>query len=887
MADSETIETEKRREDGLWSGLWVICAALLSLFVLGLFGIPRALDAFLFEHLSAWRPRAPLSQARVVGIEAREGDLIDPAFVGALNAAQPERKILLFLPEDAAVQRALAAQGDWLLGRALLAQPDDTPVLQAVPPALAALPWAVTVAPGIGDDGLLFQRTAYELGGHTHPSLAQVAAFGTPAGDGARRFRVRFPAADRYAAVFDATDVAAGAVPHDLLAGKIIVIARHLPEEVRAFHRLTTPAGRRLSQLEYTLAAVDTVLRRAAPWEADRNLIWLFLIVAVFVPVIGYQRLQTRTALRVVVLVSVALPVPAWLLLFFDIWFFAAELMLLNLLVFLFLMIQENLILAGSLNRQILDTSAFMQSRYTPKSFYASDQHWSQVANMIKQMLHIRRTIFLDRVVGDHRCREVIALNCSLEDIYEMRRDYERTPYTIALDANGPIRMQRPYLKDQPENEAQFLIPLVFAGEVNGFWALGIEEENIGDPVQFEAALGETAVEIAEMLYHRRRYLQASEDKSLLPELFAFNLDREAGQLLRESTALMERHVLRFESIFHGQNTGVLIYDIFGQVLMINDGMADALSGVGFAPYDNTLADLLMMLGDYQDVDAKRLVLDILRLDQTFSFPLNLENGRSVLLVLRPLRSLREELDASPFSKLGILCEMVDITDLARLSQIKEKMIRQTTMVLRNDIMGLSMAHELITRHDVPEADKIEMMGIANEKMASLKQLLEEGGGYLRASAFDGAGPYFPIEFGGVLESVLTESQKLLDQRNLRLEIEKPELINFVLASPNQLKGLLLAVFQLLADDAEKMSAMSLRISEKDGLLNLALENQGYGIPERQLAKILGDAPDLDLRAGRELKKYLQYVDTWQGSYELTSEIGRGTACTISLKVFG
>ncbi len=886
MADSETVDTEKHREDGLSSGLWVIGAALVTLFVLGLFGIPRALDAFLFEHLSAWRPRAPLSQARVVGIEARERDLTDAAFLNALNQAQPQRKVLLFLPEDVAVQQALAAQADWLIGRALLVQADEKPELQAWPEPLAQMPWAVIAAPGIGDDGLLFQHTGYSVADQDHASLAQIAAFGRPAST-PHRFRIRFPASDRYAAVFDAAAVAAGAVPRDVLAGKIILIARHLPDEVRAFQRLTTPAGRRLNQLEYTMAAVDTLLRDAAPWEADRYLVWLVLFVVVFVPVIGYQRLQTRTALRVMVFVTLALPVPAWLLLFFDIWLFIADLMLLNLLVFSFLMVQENLILAGSLNRQILDTSAFMQSRYTPKSFYASDQHWSQVANMIKQMLHIRRTIFLDRVVGDHRCREVIALNCSLEDIYEMRRDYERTPYTLALDANGPIRMQRPYLKEQPENEAQYLIPLVFAGEVNGFWALGIEEEDIGDPVQFEAALGETAVEIAEMLYHRRRYLQATADKNLLPELFAFNLDREAGQLLRESTALMERHVLRFESIFHGQNTGVLIYDIFGQVLMINDSMAEALSGVGFAPYDNTLADLLMMLGDYQDVDAKRLVLDILRLDQTFSFPLNLENGRSVLLVLRPLLSLREELEASPFSKLGILCEMVDITDLARLSQIKEKMIRQTTMVLRNDIMGLSMAHDLITRPEVPEADKVEMMGIANEKMASLKKLLEEGGGYLRASAFDGAGPFFPIEFASVLDSVLSESQKLLDERNLRLEIEKPELINFVLASPNQLKGLLLAVFQLLADDAEKMSAMSLRITEKDGLLSLALKNQGYGIPERQLAKILSDASDLDLRAGRELKKYLQYVDTWQGSYELTSEIGRGTACTISLKVFG
>ncbi|CAM2011537.1 hypothetical protein [Acanthopleuribacter pedis] len=880
---AETFATSPERDLG--RGLAVIGAALLVSLLAGWFGMTAGLDRFLFHLLATWRPQAPLSEARVVGLSAQPADLGDPAFWQTLNAAGPARVVLLFVPEDDAVTALLAQQENLLLGRALLPREDGVYQVQSVPAALANLPWALSA---FGAGGVHFQQTSYAVDGTWLPTLEyKLARPDQPVGQ-ARRFRLRYPARGRYPAVLGtARALAAGEFPAATLADKTVLIARRLPPEDAEFARLPASGGQLVSRLAYHMTGLTTLQNRAEPLEAAPWLVWPALLIAALALTALYQRLPTRATFRAALLIALGLPLLAWLLLFANLWLFVADLMLLNLWVVFFLVLQENTILAATLNRQILDTSGFMQRRYTPKSFYATEEHWSQVANMIKQMLHIRRTIFLDRVVGDHRCREVIAVNCSLEDIYEMRRDYERTPYTLALDANGPIRMQRTYLKDQPENEAQYLIPLVFAGEVNGFWALGIEEEDIGDVAQFEAALGETAVEIAEMLYHRRRFMEAESEKSLLPELLAFNQDRALAQLLRESTALMERHVLRFESIFHGQHTGVLIYDMFGQVLMINDGMAEALSGVDFAPYDNSLADLLQLLGGYDDVQAKRLVLDILRRDQQFSFPLNLSNQRSVLLVLRPLRSLSEEVEASPFSKLGVLCEMVDITDLARLSQVKEKMIRQTTMVLRNDIMGLSMAHELITQPDVPEADKQQMMAIANEKMASLKQLLEEGSGYLKTSSFDTSSPFFPIEFAGLLQQVVGEAEKLLAQRDLTLDLEKPELMNFVLASPNQLKDLLLAVFRLMAEDAEKKSVLSLRIGEKDGLLSLRFVNQGYGIPERQLAKIRGTDRDLDHKTGRDLQRNLRYLADWQGDYQLSSEIGKGTSCTIRLKVFG
>ncbi|CAM2067016.1 Histidine kinase domain-containing protein [Sulfidibacter corallicola] len=885
--DTHSSRPEPAADHDRFSGLLVILGSPLFLVALHFFALPAALDGFLFDRISRLLPKPPIAASPVVSITV-DDHRIDPAvLLAALRDYDPRTIAFLFLPEGEAFADVAGEGRDLILGRALMPLSSRELALQSIDEALAHLPWAVLGHAELLGDSPRFQWTGYRLDERVYPGLEHHLAHPGEAVEKPRRFRVRFAGDGRSLPNLPASDIMDGAVPTDFLSDKILLVARTPPPEQRAFDRLRIARGHAVTRARYHASAVETLLLDRAPVETPVFIVWPCLLLYALALGVLFQRLQITTAFRVA-LVFLAIPLLlGWVGLLLGYWLFVADLILLDLILFLVMVFRKNLVLAGTLNRQIVDTSSFMQSRYMPKSFYASEQHWSQVANMVKQMLHIRRTIFLDRVIGDHRCREVISLNCSLDDIYEMRRDYERTPYTYALEANGPIRLERSYLRDQPENEAQFLIPLVFAGEVNGFWALGIEEENIGDLAIFESTLRETAVEIAEMLYHRRRYLQSVQAKGLIPALLTFNIDREMEQLLRESTALMERHLVRLESILQGQNTAVLIYDMFGQVLMINEGMAKALRDIEFAPYDNTLADLLQRVGGYADVQAKRLVLDILRHDQEFSFPLDLANQRTVLLVLRPLRTGRSELEASPFSKLGVLCEMVDITDLRRLSDMKEKIIRQTTMVLRNDIMGLSMAHDLITSETVPRADKLEMMEIAKEKMRSLTSLLEEGKGYLTSSVYDRGTPYFPVEFGPILEHALEESESLRQGRALTVELRKPELMNFVLASPNQLKELLIALLDVLMNDAEKNTTIGVDITEEDRQLNLYFRNRGYGIPEKQLAKILSDEPDFDLPLGLALKKRLKYIESWGGTVSLASTIGKGTTCSIKLRTFG
>lgn len=106
----------------------------------------------------------------------------------------------------------------------------------------------------------------------------------------------------------------------------------------------------------------------------------------------------------------------------------------------------ENKHLFSQLNHQIL---ARLKDSILPKSFMETEDPWSKIAVMVQQQLKLERSIFLEKVHKDHRVREINAINCSINDIIEQRRDFHRDPYKAALSARTLTETNRPYFKEK------------------------------------------------------------------------------------------------------------------------------------------------------------------------------------------------------------------------------------------------------------------------------------------------------------------------------------------------------------------------------------------------------------------------------------------------------
>ena len=97
---------------------------------------------------------------------------------------------------------------------------------------------------------------------------------------------------------------------------------------------------------------------------------------------------------------------------------------------------------------------------------------------MINQSLNLKRMIFLERVPNDHRLKEIKAFECSIHDVVDLRRDYERTPYSTVIQEQKPLLQTKPYLLPLAVEDQQYLAPLMFAGDVLGFWAFTVASDS-------------------------------------------------------------------------------------------------------------------------------------------------------------------------------------------------------------------------------------------------------------------------------------------------------------------------------------------------------------------------------------------------------------------------
>ena len=87
---------------------------------------------------------------------------------------------------------------------------------------------------------------------------------------------------------------------------------------------------------------------------------------------------------------------------------------------------EESLILKMS-----ADLNARLSKKVLPPSFFQTQDPWDKLHSFINQQLNLRRSIFLTKVPSDHRVEAIHALNCSIEDIKEMRRDFQRVLHSV------------------------------------------------------------------------------------------------------------------------------------------------------------------------------------------------------------------------------------------------------------------------------------------------------------------------------------------------------------------------------------------------------------------------------------------------------------------------
>ncbi|WP_166263605.1 hypothetical protein [Marinobacter caseinilyticus] len=689
-----------------------------------------------------------------------------------------------------------------------------------------------------------------------------------------------------------AEQVRSGALIPELVAAKTVLIGAVEPHFASSFRTPTTDGT--LSYLQLQGLIWETQVNQAAvlPTPMWQTLLAVFLLTCFNLLI--FQPLTTRQALAVsTILVAAILTLAAFLLKARFQVLPVTELGLSQIACLVFIRQIRWSRIDKAMESMLTEAQSLLAERLTPTEFHQTENPWSQIIVLINQQLNLNRSILLEKVPQDHRVREIQALNCSLDHIAEKRRDYQRKPYSDAIELAGPLQLTGTYFKDVTEGELEYIAPLMFGNQILGFWALTVKTDAQWNREAFEHNIANFSRQIAELVYHRDQWQRDQRrNKSKSHSILTLQGGRQVHTELEGALFLLQKRLDELEDVFSGLSSAAVLFNLFGQIKLVNHRMESLANQAGLTLYKTTAVELLSHLCEIS-LDAARRHLRHVTLKQ---LPVTLTVRRMIpdkrfVLNMRPIRPDADtqvgDLNArevEPFELVGILFELVDVSHTEQLLFLRDDLYGQFARELKNQLNRITLAVTQIARLNDADPQRPVLVDTVDQSVSLSVQLLENLGKKYRNDNEDSDFKMTaPVNAIRVLQEAETACSKLLERSRVTFKKQFPISTNLISVDGERLKLVILSIIELLAKDGVPDSQITIMIKEqsRDGKLQTCIffNNEGYGMPQSTLDAILARDASMLLGSSDQVEHcigILRTVEYYGGTFTVQSEVGNG-----------
>jgi signal transduction histidine kinase len=682
----------------------------------------------------------------------------------------------------------------------------------------------------------------------------------------------------------------AGDLVESLVRGRTVIIGPGPGGSASRIHVPLFLESPWISELEYHGFALQTLLsgqivRELTPAAATALIAGLLAFVVVFAYLAG----QRHAPLIVMGVMAGSIVADGVLLVLLD-----RSLPLVGMLLalggYLALAIFHRIRAKGQLlERLVRDVSVRVRERLNPTTAASEDKPWGQVSAMATELLELNRCIFFETVPGEARLREVEALGCSFDDIAERRRDYRRSPFADAIAGGGPTRTARQVLKAHGDEEDQFLAPLIFGGDLLGFWAFSVPRQRWTNSPGFMTlarAFAERASDYLAGVRQRAMLLSADPGKAALANPVAGD---DAGSEFRLSPLLelLNRRLVLTEEVLTGISTATIVFDAFGRVLQSNKQMRRLLSVVDISPTEITPLELVTRLTDVPEEHVRRYLRYVMLEQGTISVPTQMTaGGKRYLLYISSIDPMpqRERVTAEPLSALrAILCELLDITAIDRLFSMKEVMSEHLSFRLRNSLAAMFMAAELLNSPNLTEERRTQILGNLKGSIKLSKEAFERFESMLDVPLVSDLAERYPVDLRMAIMDAVSANQADAARHRVQIAADIPEAVSLVIGGRQELVGLIRTILILLIQDSEEKSAINVVLREGDQDVTLKIENKGFGLPQERLNAYLAGPEEPQTSTFKLIRLGRMDAERWGGRLESYSTLGVGFRFDLTL----
>jgi len=812
--------------------------------------------------------------------------------------------VFTFLPEQVSADfyQLAADSGKVVFGRQVsVSDPDSPPNLQPLPAAAMGKNISFGLIKTAQNQHGIYrtQENTVNIDGQLLPTLEFHAAqrtLGKAIASTAQNYRINFIGGTARIPKVKLDHALAGGLVGELVTGRTVLIGVYGLEPVAAYFTPLSTATELTSNLLYHAFALDTLLSertvRALPgWALLLAIMGITVATLVFCQYLSFQR-----SFLVSVALTLGYALTCWLMLHnLFLWVPLLELVLTQWLTFALVwryrIAQENQVL----NSTLFNLSVNLQEKVFPVSFYHSQDPWAQLIALINQSLNLSRMIFLERVPNDHRLKEIKAFKCSIDDLTEPRRDYERTPYSTAIQEHNPLLLERPFLKVQAteQEDQQYLAPLIFAGDVLGFWAFTVMSDTVKSTPKFLALTQAYMMQISEILYYRQEWQKrAAQENNKLWTYLSFRTGAKPYQVLNQSITLLDRRIAELQQVFNNLNTGGVLYDLFGRVILLNKYIEELAQSVNLKLYNMTAFDFISAVTGFDEANARNIMQKIIFDHEKVSIPISgFKTDRDYILHIQPLKLQDHDQqgdDSAPvFQIAGILCELEDVTDLKSIYRLKEHMFERFSFQMRNDlatmIFALSILGDETTSTDEKTFALTSIQDKIEETLTTLNSVNNQIGIEIE-SLISSLGRY-PINGQEAIKKAAAALKDYAALRAISLHLKIPSILSLVYASPTELYAVFHTVLTAMIDDGFEGSEVWIEIEEKNEWIHYHFRNNGIGIANNKLQQLNDNVSQVSNEV-LKMDDVIHYIKHWDGRIEFSSQTGKGSTAALSLKRF-
>ncbi|MEA2028258.1 MAG: hypothetical protein U9N49_04725, partial [Campylobacterota bacterium] len=528
---------------------------------------------------------------------------------------------------------------------------------------------------------------------------------------------------------------------------------------------------------------------------------------------------------------------------------------------------QEELTLLGQLSKRL-------QDKVVHKTFFNSDDYWSDIIKLINELFYLEKNIILEKVEGEKYLKEVASHNCQFSDVNEPRRDFNREPYLSAIKTKMISKIERPFFQHTTNDEEEYIVPLIYHNKIMGFWIFSLHSSNMTKMKNFKHTIQEYASEVSRLLFNRSQFFKNKKyHKNNIEELLNIEVKPKTIVNIENSLAIIDKRMLLDEVSLDAIHTKIVVYDLFGRIIQINRSMTQALQEEEIIAYTMTASQMLSKLTNISLYKIKNIIRTVISSRQPYTqlVQLNRSNKQYILNI----SAITKESIAHKFTvdyffdTSGIVFEFHNFSYIENQYFYKKDIIYQT---LINNAKRLAKLESLIT----PNKETEFLLHNTIFSCNSLRSLIDE-------DTISSGDDLYPLD---IVKIIHLSSDKIktnyMDKKvdfNIIVDLE----IALVLLSVHHAQHYIEDLLTLLVEDSdESHTQIDVTLKSKSYDIEMILQSRSNGMPQEQLEHYLSS--ETTPSKFRSIQNAQEGIEKAMGSISFSSNIGEGIEIKLSLK---